>query len=220
MGNFNQGSRGGNFNRGRSGGRNFGGGRGFSHSGGGRLPMVDAVCDECGENCKLPFKPTGNKPVYCSNCFEKNGKGRDFNRHSGRKDFGGRDRQRPDMYDVVCDNCGNDCQVPFKPRGDKDIFCSDCFEDQGNQRPRGNKGYSQVKGGVNEERLQKQLDDIQSKLDIIMEALELVEIVELEDENDSNEEKSVKKEIKEKKTTKPKKKAAKKTTKKKSPTKK
>ena len=36
--------------------------------------MHNAVCDKCGERCEVPFKPTGNKPVYCSNCFRKNDK--------------------------------------------------------------------------------------------------------------------------------------------------
>lgn len=44
--------------------------------------MFDAVCDECGNSCKVPFSPTGDKPVYCSNCFgEKKGAG---NRDSGQ----------------------------------------------------------------------------------------------------------------------------------------
>lgn len=34
-------------------------------------PMYDAVCAECGASCKVPFKPTGEKPVYCSDCFDK-----------------------------------------------------------------------------------------------------------------------------------------------------
>jgi CxxC-x17-CxxC domain-containing protein len=34
------------------------------------LPPCDAVCATCGKDCKVPFKPTANKPVYCSNCFE------------------------------------------------------------------------------------------------------------------------------------------------------
>jgi CxxC-x17-CxxC domain-containing protein len=34
------------------------------------LPPCDAVCAKCGKDCKVPFKPTANKPVYCSNCFE------------------------------------------------------------------------------------------------------------------------------------------------------
>lgn len=28
-------------------------------------------CDKCGKRCAVPFKPTGNKPVYCSDCFKK-----------------------------------------------------------------------------------------------------------------------------------------------------
>jgi CxxC-x17-CxxC domain-containing protein len=35
--------------------------------------MYEAVCDKCGKICQLPFMPTGEKPVYCSNCFEKTG---------------------------------------------------------------------------------------------------------------------------------------------------
>jgi len=35
--------------------------------------MYEAVCDKCGKVCQLPFMPTGEKPVYCSNCFEKTG---------------------------------------------------------------------------------------------------------------------------------------------------
>src|SRR6266849_215127 len=30
--------------------------------------MFDAVCNECGKNCKVPFEPRNGKPVYCSNC--------------------------------------------------------------------------------------------------------------------------------------------------------
>lgn len=33
--------------------------------------MYKAICDECGEDCELPFRPTGDKPVYCKSCFEK-----------------------------------------------------------------------------------------------------------------------------------------------------
>ncbi len=39
--------------------------------------MHDVVCSDCGINCKVPFKPTNRKPVYCSQCFENyEGKGR------------------------------------------------------------------------------------------------------------------------------------------------
>jgi len=32
--------------------------------------MHDAVCSSCGKNCQVPFQPSGEKPVYCSDCFQ------------------------------------------------------------------------------------------------------------------------------------------------------
>ena len=32
--------------------------------------MYTAVCDQCGQETQLPFKPKGAKPVYCRACFE------------------------------------------------------------------------------------------------------------------------------------------------------
>ena len=58
------------FSRGRS---SFGGGRSF----GGDREMFKAVCDNCGKDCEVPFRPTSGKPVYCSDCFEKMGGGSD-----------------------------------------------------------------------------------------------------------------------------------------------
>ena len=42
------------------------------------------------------------------------------------------------MHDAVCANCGNTCQIPFRPSPGRDVFCSRCFEDKGDsgsQRP-------------------------------------------------------------------------------------
>ncbi len=33
--------------------------------------MFDAVCSNCGKDCQVPFRPTGNKPVLCKSCFQK-----------------------------------------------------------------------------------------------------------------------------------------------------
>ena len=33
--------------------------------------MYSALCTECGSKCEVPFRPTGGKPIYCSNCFRK-----------------------------------------------------------------------------------------------------------------------------------------------------
>lgn len=34
-------------------------------------PMYAVICYGCGENCEVPFKPSGNRPVYCKVCFAK-----------------------------------------------------------------------------------------------------------------------------------------------------
>ena len=57
------------------GNRSFGAKRSFGGNRGGDRQMYDAVCDNCGKPCQLPFKPTGDKPVYCRDCFAKMGGG-------------------------------------------------------------------------------------------------------------------------------------------------
>jgi len=67
MGNFNK--RDNKFNKFGGGGRgnNRGGDRrgGFGSGGG----MHQAICNECGKSCEVPFKPTQGKPIYCNDCF-------------------------------------------------------------------------------------------------------------------------------------------------------
>ena len=33
--------------------------------------MFEAVCTQCGGVARVPFQPRGDKPVYCSSCFEQ-----------------------------------------------------------------------------------------------------------------------------------------------------
>lgn len=33
--------------------------------------LFKAVCDKCGGRARLPFKPDGSRPVFCSDCFSK-----------------------------------------------------------------------------------------------------------------------------------------------------
>lgn len=84
----------------RGGGRNFGrrdfGRRSFGDRGP-RREMYKAVCSNCGKDCEVPFKPTGSKPVYCSECFEKMGGGMD----SRRPDFARRSEGRPQGNDQL-----------------------------------------------------------------------------------------------------------------------
>jgi len=48
--------------------------------------MYSAVCDKCGRDCQVPFKPTGSKPIYCSQCFEEQSGNSDRRRSSFRDD--------------------------------------------------------------------------------------------------------------------------------------
>ena len=33
--------------------------------------MHKAICAECKKECEVPFKPSGDRPVYCKECFSK-----------------------------------------------------------------------------------------------------------------------------------------------------
>ncbi len=87
----------------RSGGGRYGGGD-FRRRDSGRREMHKAVCDECGKSCEVPFRPSRDKPIYCSNCFEGKDSGsqrRPSRRGSGRSDFGKRDDTNKQLLEQV-----------------------------------------------------------------------------------------------------------------------
>src|SRR6266536_2730065 len=47
--------------------RSGGGGGGY----GGTREFFTATCSACGQEARVPFQPRGDKPVYCSSCFEQ-----------------------------------------------------------------------------------------------------------------------------------------------------
>ena len=49
---------------------------------------------------------------------------------SGGYSAGGYDRPQRQMYPAVCGQCGKETEVPFQPRGDKPVYCSDCFAEK------------------------------------------------------------------------------------------
>jgi len=59
---------GGGFNRGFG-----GGGKSFGGRNDGPKQMFPATCSKCGQSCEVPFKPTGERPVFCNNCFKSQG---------------------------------------------------------------------------------------------------------------------------------------------------
>lgn len=88
--------------------------------------MHKATCSDCGKECEVPFKPTQGKPVRCQDCFRKNKPKRSFDRSRRFGSDRGPRRER-EMFKAVCAKCKKDCEVPFKPSGDKPVLCKDCF---------------------------------------------------------------------------------------------
>lgn len=44
--------------------------------------------------------------------------------------YGGGAREARTMHTVTCSACGKEAEVPFLPRGDRPVYCSDCFRQQ------------------------------------------------------------------------------------------
>ncbi len=42
----------------------------------------------------------------------------------------GTDKLGRQLYDVKCAKCGKQTQVPFKPSGDRPVYCRDCYMEQ------------------------------------------------------------------------------------------
>ena len=134
------------------------------HSRDGDRESTTVTCSDCGNQCTVPFVPRSNKPVYCSDCFRqhkpddsrndrysrddrgsRNSRDDRYSKYS-RDDRGSRDNDREDT-EVTCSDCGNQCTVPFVPRSNKPVYCSDCFrqhkpDDSRDDRRSGNDRYS------------------------------------------------------------------------------
>lgn len=98
------------------------------------------TCRDCGQ----PFTFTSSEqefyasrgfsePVRCPDCraarkAEREG-GSGGGGYSGGGAYGGR-RER-EMFAAVCDSCGKETQVPFRPTNGKPVYCSDCFRQRG-----------------------------------------------------------------------------------------
>jgi len=60
-----------------------------------------------------------NEPKRCPACRQA--------RKSERRGGGSGSRGQRQMFPVVCAQCGKSSEVPFEPRGDKPVYCSDCY---------------------------------------------------------------------------------------------
>jgi len=120
------------------------------------------------------------------NRFNRKSRGFKGRRSGGREGFrdrnsGSFERRSPEMHDVTCDKCGKRCQVPFRPSGDKPVFCSECFrQNEGSDSNFSSRNQDKSpQSGISSEQLNK----INAKLDKIIQILQDLEMVE---ENDSD----------------------------------
>ena len=44
---------------------------GYERRDSGPREMHDATCADCKKETQVPFKPTGDRPVYCRECYQK-----------------------------------------------------------------------------------------------------------------------------------------------------
>jgi CxxC-x17-CxxC domain-containing protein len=72
-----------------------------------------------GEQEFFASKGYTNEPRRCPQC-----RGARKSQQGGSRDSYGSARE---MHPAVCAQCGKDTTVPFRPRGDKPVYCSDCF---------------------------------------------------------------------------------------------
>ena len=103
--------------------------------------MFTATCGDCGNECQIPFKPKDDRPVYCRECFQNHkppqrsggsryGGGSSYGRNDRGSRFsrGSRDNRPREMFTATCGDCGNECQIPFKPKDDRPVYCTECFQ--------------------------------------------------------------------------------------------
>lgn len=91
------------------------------------------TCQDCGgdfifsadDQAYHAEKGYTNEPKRCPSCRAA----RKSERGGGGGGGGGGYRQR-EMHPAVCASCGKDTEVPFLPRGDRPVYCSDCFSKQ------------------------------------------------------------------------------------------
>jgi len=85
-------------------------------------------CSDCGstftftakEQEFFQLKGYTNEPKRCPECRQA--------RKTERQGSGGYDyRPQRQMFPVVCAECGKETEVPFEPREDRPVYCSDCF---------------------------------------------------------------------------------------------
>jgi CxxC-x17-CxxC domain-containing protein len=93
---------------------------------------VDFIWTE-GEQEFYASRGLTNAPSRCPSCraarraANGGGGGGGYGGGGGGGGYGRASSGPRQMYEVACAGCGGIARVPFQPRGDKPVYCSDCF---------------------------------------------------------------------------------------------
>jgi CxxC-x17-CxxC domain-containing protein len=105
-----------------------------------RLTCTDCGAEftfSAGEQEFFATKGFQNKPNRCPDCraarkSQRGGGSAPRGGNGGGSRYGGAagGGGAREMYAVTCSACGQTAEVPFQPRGDKPVYCRDCFAKQ------------------------------------------------------------------------------------------
>ena len=90
------------------------------------------TCSDCGtvftfsadEQEQFASRGYTNEPKRCATCRAARKQNTSGGGSYGNRSDGSAPRH---MFPVKCATCGKDTQVPFEPRGDRPVYCSDCY---------------------------------------------------------------------------------------------
>src|SRR3989304_989172 len=74
------------------------------------------------------------KAKYSDKKFDRHSKSKQTSSRNFRDDEplrsyrNSRDERKPEMHTVTCGDCGDECQIPFEPKFNRPIYCSECFK--------------------------------------------------------------------------------------------
>jgi CxxC-x17-CxxC domain-containing protein len=100
------------------------------------------TCRDCGRT--FPFTSSEqefyaergftNEPGRCPECRAarkaQRGGSSSYSSGGSSSSAGGYARREREMFPAVCAQCGKDTMVPFQPRTEKPVYCSECFSAQ------------------------------------------------------------------------------------------
>lgn len=100
------------------------------------MPDKILTCADCGQQFTFTaedqefYASRGfTEPKRCRSCRAA----RRNEREGGNPNAAGGGMDRPprperELFDVTCSSCGQPTKVPFQPRGDRPVYCRECFE--------------------------------------------------------------------------------------------